>query len=163
MQALDKTIKSLTDNGIMVIMNNHMSNAGWCCSPNDGNGLWYNDDYPENVWLESLGQLTLRYKDNPMVIGNDLRNEVRADFKSWDKPEWGTEGRNDWRRASMLAGNMIHNINPDMLILIEGIFGGTNLRDVKKYPVQLNVPNKLVWSAHVYSFQYWVSTFPDYE
>ena len=80
MQVLDKPIKSLTDNGLMVIMNNHVSNASWVDPPYDGNGLWDNADYPEDVWLSSLEQVTLRYKDNPMVIGNDLRNEPRADF-----------------------------------------------------------------------------------
>jgi endoglucanase len=36
---------------IMVIFDNHLSRADWCCSDTDGNGLWYNRDYPETQWL----------------------------------------------------------------------------------------------------------------
>ena len=53
-QIFDRTVKSLTDNGLMVILNNHMSNAGWCCGEDDGNGMWYNPDYPESLWISIL-------------------------------------------------------------------------------------------------------------
>ena len=58
LEILDKTISSLTDNGIMVILNNHMSEAGWCCDLKDNNGLWYNENYPEEKWLSTLTSLT---------------------------------------------------------------------------------------------------------
>jgi len=46
MEVFDATIKALTDANQMIILNNHISDAGWCCSPNDGNGLWHNPNYP---------------------------------------------------------------------------------------------------------------------
>ena len=77
MDVFDEVIKSLTSNGVMVVLNNHVSDAIWCCSSDDGNGMWFNPKYPEDKWIDILKQLTVRYKDNPMVIGNDLRNELR--------------------------------------------------------------------------------------
>ena len=101
MEVLDATVKALTDNGVMVILNNHVSNAIWCCSTSDGNGLWYNPDYSERKWVSILEQMTTRYKDNAMVIGNDLRNELRKDEKNKRIPLWGTHlPRNDWRMAA---------------------------------------------------------------
>lgn len=47
MQIFDRTIKSLTERGVMVILNNHISDAMWCCDPSDGNGAWYNKNYTE--------------------------------------------------------------------------------------------------------------------
>jgi endoglucanase len=38
----------------MVILNNHMSDAGWCCGNDDNNGMWYNDNYSEKMWLNAL-------------------------------------------------------------------------------------------------------------
>ena len=81
MEVFDATVKSLTDAGVMVILNNHMSNAGPCCSDTDGNGMWYNYYYPEDIWYDILAGLTRRYKDNKLVVGNDLRNELRPDTK----------------------------------------------------------------------------------
>ena len=55
-----------------------MSNAGWCCSNEDGNGMWYTPEYPEEVFFEHWTFMAERYLDNPLVIGADLRNEVRG-------------------------------------------------------------------------------------
>ena len=55
-----------------------VSSAGWCCSIDDGEGLWYTDEYPEEVFFEHWTMLAERYLDNPWVIGADLRNEIRA-------------------------------------------------------------------------------------
>lgn len=51
MEIFDKTVESLTDAGVAVILNNHMSDAGWCCSTTDGNGLWHNNNYSADQWL----------------------------------------------------------------------------------------------------------------
>ena len=55
-----------------------MSNAGWCCSNEDGNGMWYTPEYPEEVFFEHWTFMAERYLDNPLVIGADLRNELRG-------------------------------------------------------------------------------------
>ena len=55
-----------------------MSEAGWCCALDDGNGLWYTDKYPEEMFFEHWATMAKRYAANPMVIGADLRNEVRV-------------------------------------------------------------------------------------
>ena len=82
LEVLDATIAGLTSAGLMVILNNHNSGAGnkimifslthsnclsilgWCCSDNDGEGLWYTHNYPEDMWFAALEELTLRYKVN---------------------------------------------------------------------------------------------------
>lgn len=45
LEVFDKTVESLTKAGVAVILNNHISDAMWCCSDWDGNGLWYNNNY----------------------------------------------------------------------------------------------------------------------
>jgi endoglucanase len=43
MEIFDETVKALTKAGIMVILNNHTSKSQWCCTPWDGDGLWYTE------------------------------------------------------------------------------------------------------------------------
>jgi endoglucanase len=52
MEIFDYTIKILTEEGIMVILNNHTSTSQWCCSNDDGDGLWWSYQYPENMFFE---------------------------------------------------------------------------------------------------------------
>ena len=54
-----------------------MSSAGWCCSVDDGEGLWYTDKYPEDMFFDHWAEMAERYTANPMVIAADLRNEIR--------------------------------------------------------------------------------------
>jgi len=45
MEVFDITVKALVKAGLMVILNNHNSEAMWCCNETDGDGLWHNDNY----------------------------------------------------------------------------------------------------------------------
>ena len=51
MEVMDAVIEALAKAKIMVILDNHVSRADWCCSETDGNGLWYSAEYPETKWL----------------------------------------------------------------------------------------------------------------
>lgn len=39
-EARAAVVSALGDHDVMVIMDNHISHAGWCCSLTDGNGWW---------------------------------------------------------------------------------------------------------------------------
>lgn len=60
----DRTIKSLTDHGLMVFLNNHNSKAAWCCSLTSEDGLWSNSYYSADEWVECLAGLAEHHKDN---------------------------------------------------------------------------------------------------
>jgi endoglucanase len=99
--------------------------------------------------LEDAGN---RYKGNSTVVGMDLRNEPHGGC-------WGCgSATTDWRLAAERAGNAILAVNPDLLIIVEGIsnyegnsyWWGGNLMGAKAYPVRLNVANRLVYSPHDY-------------
>jgi len=72
------TVDAITNAGLMVIFNSHNSDAMWCCKKGDNNGLWWNKEYPEADWLNTHVELTVRYRYEPLVVGNDLRNELRG-------------------------------------------------------------------------------------
>jgi endoglucanase len=65
MAIMDSVIAALARAHIMVILDNHMSRADWCCGETDGNGLWYNREYPETKWLADWQALARRYRNQP--------------------------------------------------------------------------------------------------
>ena len=77
----------------------------WCCSEWDGNGLWYNHSYDTEQWTAGVVSISARYKDNKLVIGNDLRNEIRNDVKNNQYQSWGNGAQNDWKLAATNCGN----------------------------------------------------------
>lgn len=63
--------------GVMVILDNHVSKAQWCCSNGDGNG-WFGQGYFNiSNWKNGLAFMANRYKHTPHVVGMSLRNELR--------------------------------------------------------------------------------------
>ncbi len=144
----DTVVNALSSAGIMVILDNHMSNAAWCCSTTDNNELWYNSSYPEANWIADWQSMATRYESNPWVIGVDLRNEPRS------PATWGGAASTDWHAAAERGGNAVLAINPNLLIFVEGVNYAGNLSGVATLPVQLNVANQLVYEAHDSGFWY---------
>ena len=146
------TVEELTKAGLMVILNNHTSKSQWCCSDNDGDGLWFNNDYPEEEFFSCLEALADQFHKNPRVIGIDLRNEIRPSYVG--RPTWGDGSKFDWRKAAETAGNRIHQKAPGMLIIVGGMNYQLDFRAVLQHPLQLKVPHKLVYSGHFYGFSW---------
>jgi endoglucanase len=150
LQVMDRIIAGAEERGIKIILDNHRSTPGG--GPEAG-GLWYTDAYPESRWIADWKKLALRYKNSPAVIGVDLRNEPHAAC-------WGCgDPARDWRLAAEKAGNAVLSVNPNLLIIVEGVteyngqytWWGGNLMGAREYPVRLDVPNRLVYSTHEYA------------
>lgn len=150
LEVFDATVDQLTQHGLMVILNNHVSTSMWCCDTSDGEGLWYTKKYPEASWLNALSLMADRYKENPLVMGFDLRNELRPAGNVW--PQWGgNESATDWPRAATKAATTILEKNENMLIIISGLYFGIFLCQVPTYPVHSEVPflkGRVVYTAH---------------
>jgi endoglucanase len=146
MEVMDAVIHALAEAHIMVVLDNHMSRADWCCNDGDGNGLWYNDEYPEAKWLADWQTIVRRYKGERWVVGADLRNELRS------KSAWGgTDPKLDWHAAAERGGNAVLAANRLLLIMVEGPDYSTNFVGFDKLPARLKVAHRLVYSPHVYN------------
>lgn len=147
-EVMDKVVAYAAEIGLRIILDCHRAPAG--PGPNS-NGLWYTSAYPETRWISDWVMLAERYKNQPTVIGADLANEPH-------NGNWGGGGANDWPAAAERAAKAIHQVNPDWLIFVEGVgqyngnpyWWGGALAGVRDRPVQLSVPNKLVYSPHAY-------------
>ncbi len=148
---MDAIVEEAQRQGLLILLDSHRLNDKRIPQ------LWYGDGYTEADWINTWLQLAQRYKNQPNIIGADLKNEPHG------KASWGTDDlATDWRLAAERAGNAIGNINPNWLIVVEGVennvpgqyltnhWQGGNLEGVLKYPVRLSVGNKLVYSPHEY-------------
>ncbi|MGO8993498.1 MAG: glycoside hydrolase family 5 protein [Polyangiaceae bacterium] len=153
LEVLDAVIAALAEQGLVVILDDHMSNANWCCSATDGNGLWYNDAYPESSWLADWTTMATRYLSQPAVVGVDLRNELRPSDAG--TPTWGgSDPTLDWHGAAERGGNAVLGVNPSLLVIVEGLNYSNDLTGVYSLPVDLPVANRLVYSPHDYEFDH---------
>lgn len=142
----DTVVHALTAQGIAVVLDDHNSNAEWCCSGNDGNALWYNAQYPESNWIQDWKAMVARYLGNPLVMGVDLRNEPRA------PATWGGAVATDWHAAAERGGDAVLSVNPNLLVLVEGVSYAGDLSGVSSLPVALSVPHRVVYEAHDYAW-----------
>ncbi len=144
---MDKIIQGAGQRGLKVILDRHRPNA------DAQSELWYTDQVPESRWIGDWVMLARHYRGNSAVIGADLHNEPRG------PATWGSGNRRtDWRLAAERAGNAILAVNPDWLIIVEGIedyhgdyyWWGGNLEGAGRFPVRLSRPDELVYSTHDY-------------
>jgi endoglucanase len=144
-----QVVQDLANAGLMVILDNHNSDAEWCCSSTDGNTLWYNSDYPQSAWLSDWESMTVRFASIPQVIGVDLRNEPRG-TATWG----GSDPSTDWQAAAELGGDAVQSVDPNLLIFVEGVNYALDLSGVASLPVTLNDPDHVVYEAHDYGFDH---------
>jgi endoglucanase len=162
LQLMDKIINYGGSIGLRFILDRHRPDSG------TQSALWYTAQYSEARWISDWTMLAQHYLGNTAIIGADLHNEPHAPAC------WGCgDVTKDWRLAAQKAGNAVLAVNPNWLIIVEGVdifngdgyWWGGNLMGVAQFPVQLNVANRLVYSAHDYpadvASQPWFSA-PDF-
>jgi endoglucanase len=164
----DAVIGALAHEGLLVILDNHRSDAGWCCDVEHGDGLWYTDAYPESSFEGDWVGMVQRYLVQPAVVGVDLRNEPRPTLvpgapstcTSCDAgagcgctvPVWGGgDPATDWHAEAERVGNAVLAVNPNLLVVVEGVDSSLDLTGVEQLPVTLDVPGRVVYSTHQYS------------
>ncbi len=156
LEILDAVVDALGAEGLVVILDNHTSDADWPHGERDGNGLWWNDRYPEKSWIADWRALARRYAATPAVVGADLRNEPRPSFLRDGKrrvPVWGGDDPEvDWRSAAERCGNAVLEENASLLVFVEGVSFASDLSGAYASPIRFQVPGRLVWSAHDYAW-----------
>jgi len=153
-QVYDACVEALTGAGLMVIPNCHLLDFGWCCADQDDNGLWFNDRWPEEKFTGAWQEVVNRYASNPLVVGMDVKNEPRPATVGGHllHPTWGPGDQTDFGAMYSTIGNVIHELNPNLLIICEGLGYATHLEGVAAHPVKLGQGNKVVYSMHDYSW-----------
>ncbi len=158
LDVLDRFIEASGERGLAVILDRHT------LAPDNRHNLWYDDEYGPERLVTDWEFLAERYRNVPNVVGADLYNEP------YDEACWGCgDPAVDWHAAAQEAGDALHAIEPDWLVFVEGVeeadgascdgpdsssgctWWGGNLSAADDIPIELAVPNKVVYSPHEYA------------
>lgn len=153
-----RVVQELSSRNVLVILDNHVSKASWCCGTSDGNGWWasasgYNANnsrfFDTNKWLEGLRAMANFAKSHPNIVGMGLRNELRA--------VGSQDGNNhaDWYNYIGQGASAVSSTNRDLLIVIGGVNYATELGFLYDRPFNRSpYGNKVVWEFHNYQWTY---------
>ncbi|XP_047970993.1 glycosyl hydrolase 5 family protein-like [Salvia hispanica] len=141
-EAQQAVVEELVGKGLMVVLDNHVSQPMWCCGDHDGNGFFGDEDFDPNEWLRGLEIVAKRYKDTPMVVGMSLRNELRG----------AHENSTIWYKYIEKGARRIHKANPNLVVIVSGLHYDVSLGFLKQRPLKKTFKNKLVYEFHRYVF-----------
>lgn len=145
LEIFDQVLLQAKSCGIKVLIDQHSADAD-----NSGHNyeLWYKDDISSGDFYDTWEWFADRYKNDDTIIAYDLENEphgspdgsaganlVRGENESWEeycqrKPlsqeidfaKWDdSQDEHNWRHAATVAAERILGVNPNALILVEGI------------------------------------------
>ncbi|KAK8522530.1 hypothetical protein V6N13_115497 [Hibiscus sabdariffa] len=153
-KAYQTVVSSLGENNLMVILDNHISTPGWCCSNFDGNGFFGDKYFNPDLWITGLTRMAALFNGVTNVVGMSLRNELRG-------PK---QNVNDWYKYMQKGAEAVHSANPDVLVILSGLSYDRDLSFIQNRPVNLTFSEKLVFEAHWYGFsdgQAWVTGNPN--
>lgn len=115
----NKAVEWCKELGIKIMIDIH-------CATTASNGhqiaTWYDSRFSTEDWIEALEWLTETYKDDDTIIAIDLKNEPHGkpeegEFAKWDD----SKDKNNWKYAAERGAKAVLDINPNMLIMVEGI------------------------------------------
>ncbi|KAF0692574.1 Aste57867_16386 [Aphanomyces stellatus] len=163
--AVSAIVQALAYRNISVLLDIHYLSA------DDKGDAWFSANYPESATLRAVDVLTSSFCNDAHwnVIGIDLKNEP------WNTT-WGDNGPKDMRVGAATLGNRMLQACSQWLVFVEGNarshtiqlkgqtfdyydWWGGGLQNAGKFPLSLNVPNKIVWAPHYYNPSVYPQTF----
>ncbi|XP_010556350.1 PREDICTED: uncharacterized protein LOC104825676 [Tarenaya hassleriana] len=140
--AFKTVVEALGNKGVMVVLDNHITKPGWCCSNDDGNGFFGDRFFDPAVWISGLTNMASIFNGVSNVVGMSLRNELRG----------SRQNTNDWFKYMEQGAEAIHSANPNVLVILSGLSFDADLSFVGARPVNLSFAGKLVFELHWYAF-----------
>lgn len=148
-------VQALTRAGLMVIPNCHLLHRGWCCSGDDGNGLWWNANWPASKFTNGWLTVAAAFADNPLVIGYDLKNEPRKATIGGTvyTPSWGDNNKNtDFCQLYTSTATSIQAVDGGALFFCEGLSYAADLTGARRKLVTPGKGDCVVYSMHDYAW-----------
>ncbi len=183
---VDQMVVAANQYGVKIILDHHANEASVNANGTDNgpaypcNGLWYDagganpvpgcpaGNYTSAQVVANWQTVAQHYAGNSTVIGFDLQNEPHLSPSYWSVgpggSTWGNGGVTDIRLYYSNAAAAIQVVNPNVLIICEGvgnatsnlfngqvpIGGGWDLTLAASNPVTSQIAHKIVYSEHDY-------------
>ncbi|KAI1332502.1 glycoside hydrolase family 5 protein [Xylariaceae sp. FL0255] len=120
LQVFDAVAAECAKQQIHVHLDNHMSNATWCCSTTDGNAWWGDTYFNTTNWVRGITYMATHAKSWTALTSMSLRNEPREpdDNSALVKSSYNWETWYQWVRTGSKA---INTANPNIFIFLSGL------------------------------------------
>ncbi|MGL4744087.1 MAG: glycoside hydrolase family 6 protein [Dermatophilaceae bacterium] len=156
--------------GLKVIVDMHSADA-------DDMGhlypVWFKGSVSTEDFYSTWEWMVRRHRADDTIVGVDIKNEPHGKVGESPRAKWdGSTDADNFRQVAQTAGRRILAINPQLLVLVEGVesspkpgkswnstnpadfdtnWWGGNLRDAATYPINLGSnQDQLVYSPHDY-------------
>ncbi|KAI1099085.1 glycoside hydrolase [Jackrogersella minutella] len=129
LQVYDAIATECAKQEIYVHLDNHVSKAGWCCSPLDGNAWWGDQYFNTANWTRGLSFMATHGKSWSNLMSMSLRNELRTPLSNIT---FASENYNweNWYTYVKQGSDAIHSANADVLIFLSGLDSDQDLSPV---------------------------------
>jgi PKD repeat protein len=143
MQVLGAAIHEMTRQGILVILDDHTTEANWSGVGGVANGLWRDpkDGFTTKDWESDWRTVVGEFGGIPGVVGVDLRNEIRennhGEKEGWSYSEAEELGGNvlNWRHAASEAAGQVLSLDKSLLVFVTGLETAKDLLQAGPEPV----------------------------
>ncbi|KAI0018186.1 glycoside hydrolase family 5 protein [Xylariomycetidae sp. FL0641] len=129
LEVFERIMEVCWDQMINVHLDNHISKAGWCCNPTDGNSWWGDEHFSVSNWTRGLKFMAEKATDWPTVASMSLRNELRIPLTNLTLAS-NSYNWEDWYSHVKQGADAIHSANPDLLIFVSGMSSDQDLSQV---------------------------------
>ncbi|XP_050227071.1 glycosyl hydrolase 5 family protein-like [Mercurialis annua] len=143
-EAYEAVVDELGAQGVMSLLDNHVSKASWCCSETDGNTFFGDVYFDADEWIQGLTAVATRFRGKSKVMAISTRNELRG----------ALQNQEDWYKYILKGASAIHKANPDVLIFASGLSYANDLTYLRKKTLGTNFDNKLVYDGHWYPWSW---------
>ena len=150
-QLLTLVVEHAAARGILILLDLHRLDSNVWPDPQ---GLWYSDSVSMPALQRAWDLLAKRFCGHWNVMGADLFNEPHGG--TWDTGDAAT----DWNLAAEQLATGVLDRCSRWLVFVEGVgqagrkmpeyFWGENLSGVRRKPLHLAQPGKVVYSPHLY-------------
>ncbi|KDN70454.1 putative endo-beta-1 [Colletotrichum sublineola] len=122
LEVWDAVAAELGRQKIYLHLDNHVSKAGWCCNPYDGNGWFGDTNFNTSNWVRGLSFMAEHGKAAkwPTFSSMGLRNELRDPFSAPAAPSLESTTWTTWKTRMVQGANAVHAANPDVLVFFSG-------------------------------------------
>ncbi|XP_030530356.2 glycosyl hydrolase 5 family protein-like [Rhodamnia argentea] len=141
-EAYAAVVDELGKQGVMVVLDNHVSKPMWCCPYDDGNGFFGDEYFDPQEWLRGLVAVAEHFHGKGQVVGPSPRNELRG----------SRQNEHDRYPYIRIGATKVHQANPNVLVIVSGLTWASDLSFLKKRPMGPDLNHKPVYEAHWYSF-----------
>ncbi|KAF4998714.1 hypothetical protein FGRMN_3040 [Fusarium graminum] len=105
---------------IYINLDNHISEAKWCCGGDDANTWWGDTQFDTDKWVRGGAYMAAHSKNWPAKVSQSLRNEPREPTNNQELKD-KSYNWSDLYKYMRQGADAVHKADPEAVIVISGM------------------------------------------